>query len=160
MFEIVAARPHYFDALAIALTTDSGHGDAALSVKILRRYGVGLQHILWRTLKHHLASFAPSLRAYVHNPVGSPHHVLVVFHHYNRVAEVAQFLERAYELLIVALMKANARLIEDVKHVDKLRANLRGKPNALALTTGERSRLTIEREIIETHFQKEVDPCL
>ena len=61
-----------------------------------------------------------------------------MFHHNDRVAQVAQFLERTDEAGVVALMEADARLIEDIKHVDQLRTDLCGQTDALAFASGKR----------------------
>ena len=56
-------------------------------------------------------------------------------------------------------MKSDTWLVEYVEHVDELRANLSGKTDSLALSTRKGSALSIERQIVETHFEQEVDPC-
>ena len=106
-----------------------------LTTEILRRNGVGLEHIGRFPLEHHLATFAPGTRADVDDVVGGKHHVAVVFHYDDRVSDVAQLLQRVDEPLVVALVQADARLVEDVEHVHQLRANLRGQTDALTLAT-------------------------
>ena len=54
-------------------------------------------------------------------------------------------------------MKTDARLVEDVKHVDELRTYLRGESYALALAAGERRRLPVQGKVVETYFKHEVD---
>ena len=71
------------------------------------------------------------------------------------VALVAQLLERVDESLIVALMQSDAGLVEDVEHVDELRANLCSQTDALALTARECCRLAVEREIVKAHVEEE-----
>ena len=125
----------YHDALAVAFASVFGYFDFAQSVEIVGCYGVLLQHLLGCTLEHHLSTTDACLRTYVHDIVGVEHHVAVVLHHNHGVAHVAQLLQRVYESVVVALMQSDARLVEDVEHVDELRANLRGKAYALALAT-------------------------
>ena len=50
----------------------------------------------------------------------------VVFYDNDRVADVAQLFQRMNEALVVALMQADAGLVEDVEYVDELRTYLRG----------------------------------
>lgn len=57
-----------------------------------------------------------------------------MLNHNDRVAYVAQFFQRSYEPLVVALVQAYAGLIENIQHIDELRAYLRGKPDALTLS--------------------------
>ena len=54
-----------------------------------------------------------------------------MLHHDHRIAEIAQSLERINELRVVARMKSDRRLIENVKHSDKPRADLCRKADAL-----------------------------
>ena len=42
--------------------------------------------------------------------------------------------------VVVALVQADRRLVEDVEHADQLRADLRRQPDALGLAAGERRR--------------------
>ena len=57
---------------------------------------------------------------HVDEPVGRPHHLLVVLDHEHGVAEVAQPLERGDEPPVVALMQPDRGLVEDVEHADEL----------------------------------------
>ena len=91
-------------------------------------------------LGHHLAAEAPGARAQVDDMVGRADRVLVVLHHDHRVAEVAQALQRAEQPLVVALVQADARLVEDVEHADQPGADLGGQADPLRLAAGERRR--------------------
>ena len=54
-------------------------------------------------------------------------------------------------------MQTYRRLIKDVKDVDKLRTNLCCKTYTLALTTRKGRTLSVQWQIIKSHFQKKVD---
>ena len=73
-------------------------------------------------------------RTDVHYPVGILHHLLVVLHHNDRVAYVAQRLQGGYQAAVVLLVKAYGGFVQDVEHVHQLRAYLCGKSYALALS--------------------------
>ena len=75
------------------------------------------------------------------------------------VAQVAQLFERGDEPFVVALVQADGWLVEDVEHVDELRSDLCGQSYALALAAGERCRLSVECEVVESHVEQEVEPC-
>ena len=122
----------------------------------MRRDGVGFQQGLGRALEHHFAALSASPGADVDEVVGGEHHVAVVFHDDDRVSEVAQLLERVDESLVVALVQADGGFVEDVEHIDELRADLRGEANALALAAAERGRLAVERQIVESHAEQEL----
>ena len=55
------------------------------------------------------------------------HDVLVVLDDHNGVAVVAQLFEAPYQAVVVSLVQTDRGLVEDVQHVDKLRAYLRGE---------------------------------
>ena len=74
----------------------------------------------------------------VDDVVGRADRVLVVLHDDHRVAEVAQAAERAQQPLVVALVQADARLVEDVEHAHQSRPDLRREPDALGLAARER----------------------
>ena len=79
-----------------------------------------------------------------------------MFHHDDRVVEVAQLFERLDEPVVVTLVQTDAWLVEDIQHVDQLRTDLCGQSYALALTARKGGRLTVERKIVEPHFEHEV----
>ena len=49
-------------------------------------------------------------------------------------------LQRVEQLVVVALVQADGRLVEDIQNAHEARADLRGQPDALALAAGERGR--------------------
>ena len=67
-----------------------------------------------------VAAVLARARPHVDELVGRAHHLLVVLDHEHGVAEVAQPLERADQLAVVALVEADRRLVEDVEHADEL----------------------------------------
>ena len=73
------------------------------------------------------------------------------------VSDIAQALQRIYELAVVALMQTYARLIEYIQHADKRGAYLRCKAYALRFAARERSRFAPEREIIKSHTAQKTE---
>ena len=86
----------------------------------------------------HVAAVLAGSRPHVDEPVGAAHHLLVVLDDEHRVAEVAQRLERPDQAVVVALVQADRRLVEDVEHADELRADLGGETQPLRLAARER----------------------
>ena len=83
-------------------------------------FSIGRKHFLRCALKNHLSAFATSLGADVNDIVGIAHHLFIVFHHDDRIADITEILQGGDEPLIVALMQADARFVEDIKHVNQL----------------------------------------
>ncbi len=94
----------------------------------------------------------------VEHMVGGADGVLVVLDHDHGVAEVAQPFQRFEQARIVALVQADRRLVEHIKHAGEAGADLRGKPDALAFAAGERAGGAREREIIEPDVDQEFQP--
>ena len=83
---------------------------------------------------------------------------LVVLDDQHGVAQVAQPLERAEEPVVVALVQADARLVQHVEHADEARADLGREPDALPLAAGERGRLALQRQVAEADVGEELQP--
>ena len=105
-----------------------------------------------------LAAVQPGARPHVDEPVGAPHHLLVVLDDDDRVADVAQPLERRDQPRVVALVQADRRLVEDVEHADELRADLRREPQALRLAARQRRRRAVERQVADADVVEERQP--
>ncbi len=86
------------------------------------------------------------------------HRILVMLDDDQRIAQVAQPHERANQPGVVALMQADARLVQHVEHAHQARANLRRQPDALRLAAGERRRRAVHRQIIEANIHQEAQP--
>ena len=157
ILQIVALRADERELVAIALSALGWHLNGRFAVEILRRERMALEHLLGSTFKHHLAAQPPGFRPHVHHIIGGQHHVFVVFHDHHRVADVAQGLQRINETHVVALMKPDARLVEDVKHIDELRTDLRGKTDALALAAREGHGGARKRQIFKSNVKQELE---
>ena len=55
-------------------------------------------------------------RAHVHHMIGGKYGVLVMFHHDDAIAEIAQVLERFQQASVVPLVQADGRLIQHIHH--------------------------------------------
>ena len=93
--------------------------------------------------------------AHVDDVVGDAHGLFVVLDDDDGVAEVAQAQQRVDEAAVVALVQADAGLVEDVEHADQRRADLRGQADALRLAAGERGRGALEREVADADVVEE-----
>ena len=82
--------------------------------------------------------------AEIDNVVGMANGVFVVLDDQHGVAQIAQFLQRLNQPVVIALVKADGRLIEDIEHTAQPRADLRGQADALALAAGERIGVAVQ----------------
>ena len=102
-----------------------------------------------------LAAVLAGAGAHVDDVVGRAHGLLVVLDDDHRVAQVAQAQQRVDEAPVVALVQADAGLVEDVEHADQRRADLRGQADALRLAAGQRGRGAVQGEVAEADVDQE-----
>ena len=72
-----------------------------------------------------------------------------------RVADVAQPGERGDEPLVVPLVKADRRFVEDVEDAREPRADLGGEPNALGLASGKRGGAARQAQVRQADIDEE-----
>ena len=126
--------------VALAAAPALGHLDPARAGQELAGQRVrDLHDLLRRALGDHVAAVLARARAHVDQVVGGPHRALVVLDHEHGVAEVAQPLQRRDQPLVVALVQADRRLVEDVEHADQRRADLGRQPDPLRLAARQRA---------------------
>ena len=111
-----------------------------------------------RALGDDLAAVLAGARAHVDHPVGRADGVLVVLDDDHGVADVAQPRERVDQAVVVALVQADRRLVEDVQHADQVRADLRGEPDPLRLAARQRAGGAIEAQVADADVDQEAEP--
>src|SRR3569623_1143982 len=116
--------------------------------------------LVGRALRDDLAAVTSRARAEGDDPVGRFHRRLVVLDQENRVAEVAQAVQRADEALVVALVETDRGLVEHVQHARQLAAELRREPDPLRLAAGARAGAAVEREVVEADVEQDRQPVL
>ena len=84
-----------------------------------------------------LAAVDTRTRTDVDDVVGRVYRVLVVFDDDHGIAEVAQEGQGLQQAIVVALMQADRRLVEDVHDADQPGADLAGQANALGFAAGQ-----------------------
>ena len=79
----------------------------------------------------------------------------IVLDHNHRIALVAELDQRAQQTIVVALMQANAGLVQNVEHADQAAADLGGQADALGLAARERAALAGKRQVVQPHSLEE-----
>ena len=93
----------------------------------------------------------PRAGTHVDEVVRLAHGVLVVLHHQQGVAQIPQMLHGAQQHVVVPLVKADGRLVQNIQHPHERGADLGGQTDALALPAGQGARLTAEGKVLEPH---------
>ena len=99
-------------------------------------------------------------RPQIHDIIGRADRILVMLDHDHRIAQIAQPLQRRQQHVVVALMEANARLIEHVKHARQPAANLAGKADTLRFAARQRAAGAIQIEVIQPDIIQKAQPLV
>src|SRR5712692_9195133 len=86
------------------------------------------------------------------------HGFCVVLDHHHRVAQVAQAEQGLEQAPIIALVETDRRLVEDIEDADEAGTDLRGEPDALAFSSGQRGGRPIQRQVIQTDVDEKPEP--
>ncbi len=145
--------------LRVALSACSGNIDALSTGQVLSGQGCRARlDVGGRALRDDAPAVHAGARAEVHDVIGLADRVLVVLDDDDRVAEVAQPVQRVEQALVVALVQADRRLVQDVHDADQARADLARQPDALGFAARERLRAAIERQVVEPDVDQEAEP--
>ena len=159
VLQVVLLGAGHLQRAAARLAASLRHRDAAAPRQIVGRDGALRGHDLRRRPRRDdVASVLAGARAHVHHEVGRPDGVLVVLHDHHGVAQVSQALQRGDEPLVVALVKPDGGLVQNVEHAHEPGADLGGEPDALGLAAGERGRGPLQREVVQAHVHEEAQP--
>ena len=99
-------------------------------------------------------------RPNVDDVIGSANRFLVVLDNDHGIANIAKVFKSVDQSDIISLMQADARLIEYIANTNQGRAYLCGQSNPLCLATRERTASPIQRQIIQSHIDHELQPML
>ncbi|MNM75938.1 hypothetical protein D3C81_877410 [compost metagenome] len=113
-------------------------------------------HLAGRAFGDDLAAMHAGAGADVHYIVGEANGVLIVLHHYHRVAQVAQVGEGGQQALVVPLMQADGGLVEDVHHAHQAGADLAGQADALGLAARQGVGAAVQGQVVEADVDQEL----
>ena len=100
-----------------------------------------------RAARHHPATVFAGAGAEIDQIVGAAQRLLVVLHHQQGVAAIAQPEQRAQQAVVVPLVQADGRFVQHVQHSDERGADLRGKANALRLAARQRGGAAVQGQV-------------
>ena len=103
--------------VAVSFASLARDGNVPAAAQILTGDGFGTGTDIFKAAgRHDLSAVDARARADVHNIIRRAHGVLVMLHDDQGVAEIAQLLERSQQLFVVALVQADARLVQDIQN--------------------------------------------
>ena len=91
----------------------------------------------------------------VDDVIGSANGVFVVFHHHQRVAFFAEFVQGVQQNLVVTGMQTDGGLVQYITNPLQITAQLSRQTNALRLAARQSGRTTVQGQVVQAHlFQK------
>ena len=110
------------------------------------------------SLGNHSAAVLAGTGADVHDVIGLPDDIFVVFDHEHGVADVGEMTKGGDQTIIVTLVQADRWLVEDVTDADQSGSDLGGEADSLGLAAREGSAASVEREVIEPDRTEKAQP--
>ncbi len=157
LLQVVRGCTLQLDGSAARLAALGGDGHALAAAQVLcGERAFHLHDFLRGAGGNHFAAQLARARAHVYDVVGAADGVLVVLHHHNGVAQIAQVLQRADKALVVTLVQADGGLVQDVQHAHQARADLGCQADALGLAAGKRCSGALERKVVQSHIHQEL----
>ena len=157
--QVIFRRAEDLQAFPIALPARFGQGDLLCAGQILACDGArGGNDIVDCARGDDLAAVHACAGTNVDDEIGGAHGVLVVLDDKNGVADVAQTAEGVEQLVVIPLVQADGRLVEDIQNADEARADLRGQPDTLAFAAGKRGGRARKRQIAQAHRLQKRQP--
>src|SRR3989344_445974 len=92
----------------------------------------------------------------IHDIVGGEDRIFIMLDDQNCVAKITQMLQCFDKFVVVALMKSDGGLVEHVQGPHKPTPELRGEPDTLGFSAGERVGLSVECQILDPDIEHEL----
>ena len=99
-------------------------------------------------------------RTEITNVVGLIQYFSIVLDNHQRVAQVAKFVQRVQQALIIAGMQSNSWFVQHIKHATQAAAQLARQTDPLEFPSRQSCGSTSQCEVFQTHIAKETQPAL
>ena len=83
-----------------------------------------------------------------------------MLHHNEGVSQVTQVLQGAQQLVVIPLVQADGRLVQDIQHAHQGRSDLGSQADPLALAAGKGACRPGQGQIAQAHIHEELQPGL
>ena len=111
-YDLANGFPFYGRGLYLHFTTQVFSGEACLI----------FNDLFERTCGYHLAAQMAGLRPHIYDVICFSHHHIIVFHYHNRIAQIAQIMQYAYQSFGISAVQPYAGFIQYIQRVGKVAA--------------------------------------
>src|SRR5580658_7815633 len=139
--------PAFLEALGVQVAAQIFRGQRTRAVTYNLAIG---------TFEYNVPAQFAGARSHVNDVVGRAHHVGIMLHNDDGVAQVAQLFQDANQSAGVARMQSNGRLVQNVACAHQARSQASGKLDALRFPARERGRKAVQRQIIQPDVVEEL----
>ena len=130
-----------------------------LPAQILPGQRVGMPHdVRGRPLRHDGPAVHAGAGPHVHDMIRHAHGRGVVLHDQHGIAQIAQPQQGLQQPVIIALVQADTRLVQDIQHPHQPGPDLGRQPDALPFPAREGRGRPVQRQIIQPHVQQKLQP--
>ena len=134
-------------------------GDFQFALEILSGQGMGM----WPAIRHgarrdQFAAAHARARAQIQNVIGAADGFLVVLDDQDGIAQVAQTFQGLEQARVVALVQADARLVQNVEDADQAGADLGGQADALGLAAAQGAAFPVQGQVAQADILQEGQP--
>ena len=160
MLQVVAARGHDPE-LPLGVGGDAlfRNRNRQLAGQVLAGDRLGSGHQVGRqSLGDDPAAVHAGAGTEIDDVVGLADGILVVLDDDHGVAQVAQAHQRVEQALVVALVQADRRFVQDVHDADEARADLAGQADSLRFAARQGLGAAIQRQVVEPDVVQEAQP--
>ena len=127
------------------------HRDLHSPRQVGSRYGLlAVLNILSGSRAHDPSSVLSGTGADVDQEVRRSHGVLVMLHDDHGIAQISEMVQRVEQLVVVPLVKADGRLVQDIGNAHQAGADLCRQADPLRFSAGQRSRGAGKGQIVQS----------
>src|SRR5262245_17002263 len=94
----------------------------------------------------------------INHMIRSLDHFLIMFHDKHRVAKVSELFQGFNQFQVVALVKTDARFVQNIQYADELRTDLGCQSDSLPLTSRKSPSRPVERKVTEADVHQKLKP--
>ena len=88
-----------------------------------------------------MPAFLTGSRPHVDQEIRRADSIFVMFDHNNGIADIAQAVKSFEQTVVIALVQADRRFVQNIQHAGQPRTNLRRQADTLRLAAGQSPRL-------------------
>ena len=90
----------------------------------------------------------------IYDIIRCQHGILIVFHHYQGIAQIPKILQGIQQLVVVSLVQTDTGLIQDIAHAYQSGTDLGRQADTLCFTTGQSGGSSGQGQIFQPYIHQ------